>query len=517
MTLPQPAQDFMKRYQRNLALRDGVRAVLDECYEFTQPLLERSTQSRENQELDTSRLFNGVAGEELQGFASQIIEDLWPSNARPFDLEAGPDVPPDQTTEMNRRLGDLADDIISTANNSDFRSIAVEAAQDFGIGTGCFLVEEGDAETPLLHTHVPLTEAIFSIGPRGQIDGMFRCLKRQVGDVPGEFPDATLPDALRQAIAQNPDAAAEIIEGTWRDWTTRGTETWRYMCVLKTPQETVLKEGQWTGSGSCPFIAFSFTRRGRECIGRGPIQRLLPDIKTLNKLSELVLENADLAVGGMWQYDDDGVINPDTIRLQSGTLIPRAAGSRGLEPLQSPARFDVSQLVVRDLETKIRNGLYAADLGPTNQTPRSATEVMQRTVDRARRMAGPAGRLLVELLFPYVRRVAWIRQRQLGVQLPMFDGRAVRILPRGPLTRAQAQDEVLRFANFNQVMQQTFGPQATALSINGDEAAPWLAGKIGVAPKLIRDQAEKKALAESIAALAQQAQGAGMDVGGMMR
>jgi hypothetical protein len=511
MTLPEPARAFLKRYERNRTLRDGMRHVLDECYEFTRPLLERSTQGTENTELDTSRLFNGTAGQELQGFASQIIEDLWPSNARPFDLEAGPDVPPDQVTENNRRLADWADDIISTANNSDFRTVAGEAAMDFGIGTGCFLVEEGDYETPLLHTHVPLTEAVFSVGPRGVIDGMYRCLKRQLDDLPGEFPDATLPPGVMQAMAQNGETPCELIEGTWRDWSERGTETWRYMCVLKSPEETVLKEGMWQGSGSCPFVAFSFTRRGREPVGRGPIQELLPDIRTLNKLAELVLENADLAIGGMWQYDDDGVMNPETIKLQTGTLIPRAAGSRGLEPLQSPARFDVSQLVVRDLETKIRNGLYAADLGPTNQTPRSATEVMQRTVDRARRMAGPSGRLLVELLFPYVRRVAWIRQRQLGEKLPAFDGRQIRILPRGPLTRAQAQDEVLRFANFNQIMQQTFGPQATALQINGDEAAPWLASKIGVAPKLIRDQAEKKALAESIAALAQQAQAAGID------
>lgn len=515
MTLPDAAKTFLKRYGRAKALRDGMRHVLDECYEFTQPLLERSTGNTENQELDTTRLFNGVAGEELQGLASQVMEDLWPSNARPFDLESGPDVAPDQVTETDRRLADWADDFINTANNSDFRSAAVEAMMDWGIGTGCLLVEEGDYENPVLHTHVPLTEAIFSIGPRGQIDGMYRCLKRQLDDLPGEFPDAVLPAGLRRKMADSPEMPVEIIEGTWRDWSNRDTETWRYMCVLKSPEEAVLKEGQWQGSGSCPFIAFSFARRGREPVGRGPIQFLLPDIKTLNKLTELVLENADIAVGGMWQYDDDGVLNPDTINLQSGTLIPRNPGTRGLEPLQSPARFDVANLVAGDLETRIRNGLYAPEIRDPNKTPPSATQVMQRTVDRARRMSGPAGRLLSEFLFPYVRRLAWIRTRQLGTPLPQFDGRAVRILPRGPLTRAQAQDEVLRFTNYSQVMQATFGPQATALQINGEEAAPWLASKIGVAPKLIRDQVEKKQLAEAMAALAQQAPAAGIDLGAM--
>ena len=75
----------------------------------------------------------------------------------------------------------------------------------------------------------------------------------------------------------------------------------------------------------------------------------LPDIKTANKVVELILKNASIAVTGIWLADDDGVLNPANVKLVPGSIIPKAVGSAGLTPLQAPGRFDVSQLVLDDL------------------------------------------------------------------------------------------------------------------------------------------------------------------------
>ena len=61
---------------------------------------------------------------------------------------------------------------------------------------------------------------------------------------------------------------------------------------------------------------------------------------------ELVLKNATIAVSGIWQADDDGVINLSNINLTPGAIIPKAVGSSGLTPLRSGSDFDVSN--VRD-------------------------------------------------------------------------------------------------------------------------------------------------------------------------
>src|SRR3546814_19576753 len=81
--------------------------------------------------------------------------------------------------------------------------------------------------------------------------------------------------------------------------------------------------------------------------------KALPDIKTANKVVELILNNASIAVTGIWQADDDGVLNPSTVRVVPGAIIPKAQGSAGLTPPAAPGRFDVSQLVQRSEERRV--------------------------------------------------------------------------------------------------------------------------------------------------------------------
>ena len=58
----------------------------------------------------------------------------------------------------------------------------------------------------------------------------------------------------------------------------------------------------------------------------------------------MILENAQMAISGIYQAEDDGVMNLDTINLVPGTVIPKAMGSAGLQPIQSAGRFDVAQV-----------------------------------------------------------------------------------------------------------------------------------------------------------------------------
>ena len=91
--------------------------------------------------------------------------------------------------------------------------------------------------------------------------------------------------------------------------------------------------------------------------------KALPDIKTANKVVELVLKNANLAISGIWMADDDGVLNTENLVLKAGTIIPKAVGSQGLTPLQTGSDFNVSDLVLGDLRTSIRHNLLMDRLG----------------------------------------------------------------------------------------------------------------------------------------------------------
>jgi len=260
--------------------------------------------------------------------------------------------------------------------------------------------------------------------------------------------------------------------------------------------------------GSKPFADFSYMRVANELIGRGPVMLALPDIKTLNLVKRFVLENAELAIAGVWQAADDGVLNPDTVTIEPYTIIPKARNSDGLERLNAAGDFNVADLVVSDLQAAIHQIMLGDDLGPPEGTPMSATEVLQRTSNTARRRAGPYTRLLVDLGHVF-RRVAHILKEQGRIRLPAIDGKQIVLRPLSPLTRAQAQDEILRHDRYMEMLMGRLGPEQAALVVKGDEYAEWLADKMGINPNIVRTRVERDQLAQAIAAMAAQAQGAG--------
>lgn len=491
---------FLARYQRAKEKRDRVAPVIDECYEFGLPLRERPYSSGEDYRARTERLFDGTAPSLVQDLASQMLDDVWPADAKPFELKAGKDVPPAEREQVNLALQEVTEEIIETINNSNFRAEAHEALMDWTIATGILLADEGDAIEPVRFRALPLAEAMPDTGPFENIDALFRPVECRAGDVKIRWPRAQLSEQLKEITEKRPDEKLQFVEGSERDWSVKGTETWRYRCVWIEKAETI-DEGTFQGDGSKPFIDFSFMRVAREVIGRGPLQIALPDIKTLNLAKQFMLEAADLELGGIWLYDDDGSINPDTITIAPRTLIPRNPDSKGLERVNGAGNFNLGDLIVKDLQAQIRMTMLGDDLGPVQNTPMSATEVLERTANRARRRAGPYTRLIVGLLFQTVRRVAYILRKQGRIKLPAIDGRTIVFRPLSPLTRAQAQDEILRHDRFLEMANARVGPQQTALFVDSNRYLEFLADRFGVAQKVIRPAADRSALSAAIAAL----------------
>ena len=222
----------------------------------------------------------------------------------------------------------------------------------------------------------------------------------------------------------------------------------------------------------------------------------LPDIKTANKVVELILKNASIAVTGIWLADDDGVLNPANVKLVPGSIIPKAVGSAGLTPLQAPGRFDVSQLVLDDLRARIRHTLLTDRLGTVADRRMTATEVLERSGEMTRLLGAMFGRLQAELLSPLVHRAVGILRRR--GELPGFvvDGTAVELQSRAPLARLQARQDVQNVLLWLDTITR-LGPEASGV-LNMGEAARWLATMLGVPDELV---AEPSPLASLAAAL----------------
>lgn len=245
----------------------------------------------------------------------------------------------------------------------------------------------------------------------------------------------------------------------------------------------LLDEGRFAQS---PVISFRWLKSPGEIYGRSPVMTALPDIKTANKVVELILKNASIAVTGIWQADDDGVLNPANIALIPGTIIPKAVGSAGLQPLEMSGRFDISQLVLESLQARIRHALLADRLAPVVGPRMTATEVLERSAEMSLLLGATYGRLQSELLTPLIKRAFGILKRRGEVPDIALDGRLVAVDYRSPLARSQGQRNVQNTLGWiSSVL--AMGPEAAG-AINLPQAARFLGEALGVPSDLIRKE-----------------------------
>jgi hypothetical protein len=240
-----------------------------------------------------------------------------------------------------------------------------------------------------------------------------------------------------------------------------------------------------------------------ETYGRGPLISALPAIRTVNLVTEMILENAQMAISGIWQVDDDGSINVDNVEIVPGAVYARPADSRGLERTDSPSNFNVAEIVLQQQQENIRKALFAQNLGPVDQTPRSATEIQARMQDLAEQTAGPSGRLKVEWLDKMIQRIVWLLTRQGVLEMPLVDGRQVRIIAKSPLARAQKFEEIERIRGFAGDVIGMVGPQGGQLFIDHEVLVEELQAKWEVPQNLVRSAGERDKMLSNAAEAAQ--------------
>ena len=498
------AKQYIEKYAKAKALRENWVPLFEECYEYALPQRESFYYEESGQRRD-EKIFDETAVVGVQEFASRLQSGLVPNFTRWADFMSGSEVPPDQREEVDNQLDEVTEYVFEVLNNSNFSQEVHESFMDLAVGTGILCVEEGDAVNPVIFSAIPLPHVVLDTGPDDRIDHVFRERKKVKFDhLAMMYPSSTFDPKVMNMMGKDRDTT--VLEVVCRDYSKKNEDAYYHYAICLTT-ETVLYQKELKGLGSNPFVCFRWSKCAGEIYGRGPLMNALSAIKTTNLTIELILENAQMSISGIYQMEDDGVINPDTIQLVPGSIIPKAMGSAGLQPIQAAGRFDVAQLVLSDMRLNIKRALYNDMLGNPDRTPATATEVAERMADLSRRMGSAFGRLQAELVQPVLQRVIYILKKQGRIEIPTLNGREVRIRPVSPLAQAQANQDISTVARFLELVGGVFGPEMLQLLIDGEQTAIHLAKKFGVPESLIRDENQRKQIAAMAQQMAQQQQG----------
>ena len=498
-------EDVLKRHEIALTKKEEFRSLYDEAYEFALPqrnLYDGYYDGKVGGAKKMNRIFDATAINSTQRFANRMQSGIFPPQTKWCKLEPGPDIPADRKAEAQLALDVYNDRMFSTIKQSNFDIAIGEFLLDLCVGTAVMMVQPGDDVSPINFIPVPQFLVAFEEGANGQVDNVYRRMRIKGESIQRQWPDAKIDGELKRKIEDKPTADVELIEATVFD-AKRGD--YCYHVIHKESKAEIVYRRMKTS----PWIVARYMKVAGEIYGRGPLITALPDIKTLNKVLELVLKNASLAIAGVYTAADDGVLNPNTVQIAPGVIIPvaRNGGPQGesLKPLPRSGDFNVSQIIMNDLRMNIKSILLDESLPPDNMSARSATEVMERMKQLSQNLGSAFGRLINETMIPLVGKILQVMDERGLIDLPLrVNGLEIKVTPVSPLAMSQQMEEVQNIMQFAQIAMQN--PEGQFM-IKQDAMLDLIADKMAI-PQSVRNSPEERAMMkeEAMAAMQQAAE-----------
>ena len=454
----------------------------------------------------SSKVFDSTAQQSTQKFANRIQSGLFPPQQTWCRLQPGDQIPEERQIEVQQILDKYAEQMFSVMRQSKFDLAIGEFLQELAIGTAVMLIQPGDDVEPIRYTCIPTFLISYDEGPNGNVEKVYRRMKRPYEVLDQEFPDIKIQPSMKSRYEQDPTELVEMIEGTYFDKTTGNVH---YQIISDNGEdELVYRELK-----SFPWVVSRYSKTAGERYGRGPVLLALPDIKSLNVTKQLALKNASLSIGGVFTASDDGVLNPNTVRIVPGAIIPvaRNGGPQGesLKPLPRSGDAQLTQFTANDLISSIKTIMLDESLPPDNMSARSATEIQERMKQLSQNLGSAFGRLISETMYPVVRRTLELMNELGMIELPLkVNGLQVKISPTAPLAMAQNMEKVQEVLNYMQILQ-GLGPQGQ-LFMNQEKAMDFIADNLGIPASLRTTPEERQALVQQAQQMAQMAQQEGM-------
>lgn len=419
----------------------------DECYSYTHPLrghgLNGSSLTDAVQAANkAARIMDNTATDSATTLASTIHGGMTPANALWVGLEVD-----GGTSEDQAFLDEAARTIWKNIHNSNFDAVGFEGCLD-SVEAGWFVmyIDEDREDGGFLFELWPMAQCCISSSKAGGlIDTVYRTYSLTAEQAVRRFGETAVHGDILAKARTEPSARFEFVHCIKPRSTymvgARMAKNMRFSSYhVDVKNNQVISEG---GYHEFPCVVPRWHKIPDSDYAVGKVYEALADIRTLNEFLRLELAAADVAVGGMWIAEDDGVLNPRSIKIGARKVVI-ANSVDSMKALTTGSDFNVSFAKADQLRAAIRHTLMADQLGPQDGPTKTATEIHAR-VSLIRQMLGPIyGRFQAEYLQPLIERCFGIAYRAgaIGEAPQGLRDRQFTVKFLSPLARSQMMEEV---------------------------------------------------------------------------
>ena len=252
---------------------------------------------------------------------------------------------------------------------------------------------------------------------------------------------------------------------------------------------------------SNPWLVLRFNHVDGEVYGRGRVEEFIGDLKSLEALSQAIVEGSAAAAKVVFTVSPSSTTKPATLaKAGNGAIIQGRPDDIGVVQVGKTADFQTAYQMIGSLTQRLSEAFLIMNVRDSERT--TAEEVRMTQMELEQQLGGLFSLLTVEFLVPYLNRKLSVAQKTGEIpRLPKGDiVKPTIVAGINALGRGQDRESLAQFLT---VIAQTVGPEAIGQFVNTDEVIKRLAASSGIdVLNLVKSMDEQQA--EQQQAMAQQ-------------
>ena len=253
-----------------------------------------------------------------------------------------------------------------------------------------------------------------------------------------------------------------------------------------------------------PWIALRFNSVDGEDYGRGRVGQFMGDLKSLESLSQALVEGSAAAAKVVFTVSPSSTTKPSTLaNAGNGAIVQGRPDDIGVVQVGKTADFRTAFEMMQQLERRINDAFLVMQVRQSERT--TAEEVRLTQMELEQQLGGLFSLLTTEFLLPYLNRI--LSQFQKTGKIPRLPKDIVKptiVAGVNALGRGQDRESL---GQFLQVVANTMGPDAVQKYINPEEVIKRLAAASGIdVLNLVRSMQEIQAEQQQAQQMAMQQQ-----------
>ena len=226
-----------------------------------------------------------------------------------------------------------------------------------------------------------------------------------------------------------------------------------------------------------PWLVLRFNSVDGEDYGRGRVEEFLGDLRSLEGLSQALVEGSAAAAKVVFLVSPSSTTKPSTLaQAGNGAIIQGRKDDVDVVQVGKTADFRTAADLAGTIERRISDAFLLLNIRQSERT--TAEEVRLTQLELEQQLGGLFSLLTVEFLEPYLTRILLVLTR--SNQIPKLPKDLVRpkiVAGVNALGRGQDRESLTQFLG---TIAQTLGPEALVRYVNPDEAIKRLAAAQGI-------------------------------------